>query len=303
MTPKYSDEKFWFEHASQFKGKSIDIFYVYPTINSEPLTNRGNVPAYTDIKKAEIRNAARKTQTYNKIVYAADDFNFYAPYYRQMTTKVFAMSNTERKERARLSTSDVKRAFQYYMREYNNGRPYILLSHSQGSQMVLELLKHGMTDKQFNQMIAAYLMGYEITEKELKKFPNRLKPATGEYDRGVIISYNSATSVNAKSPLLANSVVCINPLNWKTDSSIAPASLHKGIIRYDKTIKGYKTTPHFTSVQIQDNTLICLDVKPDLCYNEELKDPFPLGNLHFADTWLYAENIKENMRKRSGLLK
>lgn len=301
MTPKYSNEKYWFEYATQNTGKPVDIFYVYPTINSEPLSNKGNIPSYTDIKRAEVRNAARKNQSYNKVVYADNEFNFYAPYYRQMTTKVFEMSKTERTERSKLSVSDIRRAFQYYMREFNNDRPFILLSHSQGSQMLLELLKYGMTDKQFNQMIAAYLMGYEITQKELDKFPNRLKPATGELDKGVIISYNSATSVQSKSPLLSNSVVCINPLNWKTDGTLAPSKLHKGIIRYDKTIQGYKVTPEFTSVQIQDHILICKDVNPAICYNEKIKEPFPLGNLHFADTWLYAANIKENMRKRCGL--
>ncbi len=301
MTPKYSNEKYWFDFASQNIGQPIDIFYVYPTINSEPLSNRGSVPSYTDIKRAEVRNAARKNQAYIKSVYADGDFNFYAPYYRQMTTKVFEMSHTERNERAKLSVSDVRRAFQYYMREFNNGRPYILLSHSQGSQMLLELLKHGMTDKQFSQMIAAYLIGFEITEKDLQKFPKRIIPAQGELDKGVVISFNSATSVQAKSPLLANTVVCINPLNWKTDETLAPASMHKGIIRYDKKAQGYKTTPEFTSVQIQDHLLVCKEVDPTICYNEKIKEPFPLGNLHFADTWLYAANLKENMRKRSGL--
>lgn len=300
MRPKYSLERNWFEFATQYKGKAVDIFYIYPTIDSEPLTNRGSVPSYTDISRFEVRNAARKCHAYNKAVYAADDFNFFAPYYRQMTTKVFAMSNTERKLRAKLSATDVRRAFQYYMREFNQGRPFILLSHSQGSQMLLELLKHGMTDKQYNQMVAAYLMGYEITEKELEKYPHRLKPAQGELDRGVIISYNSATMEEGRSPLLANSVVCINPLNWKTDETLAPASLHKGVVRYDKKSRAYKTFPCPTTVQIKNHLLICKEVDPKVCYNESLKEPFPWGNLHFADTWLYAENIKENMRKRVG---
>ena len=50
--------------------------------------------------------------------------------------------------------------------------------------MLLELLKHGMTDKQFSQMIAAYLIGFEITEKDLQKFPKRIIPAQGELDKG-----------------------------------------------------------------------------------------------------------------------
>lgn len=301
MHPKYSNEKYWFEFSSQNKGKQVDIFYVYPTINSEPLSNRGSVPTYTDINKEEVRAAARRNQSYNKVVYAAEDFNFYAPFYRQMTTKVFAMSNSERKFRSKLSASDVKRAFQHYMREYNQGRPFILLGHSQGSQMLLELLKNGMSDKQYGQMVAAYLFGYEITEHDLKQAAKRLKPAQGEDDCGVVISFNSATSLQGRSPLFANTVVCINPLNWKTDGTVAPAELHKGIVRYDKKLQGYKVTPNYTSVQIIDHLLVCKEVDPKVCYNEAIKEPFPVGNLHFADSWLYAENIKENMRKRASL--
>ncbi|MBP5456158.1 MAG: DUF3089 domain-containing protein [Paludibacteraceae bacterium] len=303
MKIDYSQEKYWFEFSSQYIGKEIDIFYVYPTINSEPLSNKGDVPCYTDISKPQVRKAATKNQSYNKTVYAAGDFNFFAPYYRQMTTKVFAMSQKEHKQKAKLSFGDIKNAFQYYMEHFNQGRPFILLGHSQGSLMLLELLKRGMTESQFGQMVAAYLMGYEITEKVLKKFPDRLKPATGELDKGCIISYNSVTTLNAISPLLARTQVCINPLNWKTDGSFASKDLHKGIVRFSKEKRAYATTPHYTGARIENHFLVCEDVDPNVCYDEKIKEPFPFGNLHFADSWLFAENIKENMRKRAGLEK
>lgn len=299
MAVDYSQEKYWFEASSQFIGKEVDIFYVYPTINSEPLSNRGDVPSHTNIYDPSVRKAATKNQSYNKSVYAAGDFNFFAPYYRQMTTKVFAMSNKERKRRSKLAMSDVKEAFQYYMSHFNNGRPFILLGHSQGSQMLLELIKRGMTDAQHQQMVAAYLMGFEITQKDLIKYPHRLKPATGELDKGVVISYNSVTSTEAISHLFSRTVVCINPVNWRTDGEIATKEMHKGIIRYSKEKKGYLSTPNYTSVQIVNHVLVCKEVDPYVCYDEKIKEPFPLGNLHFADSWLFAENIKENIRKRA----
>lgn len=299
MNIDYSQDKYWFEANKQFIGKAVDIFYVYPTVNSEPLSNKKEVPSYTDIHNPLVRKAASKNQSYNKSVYAAGEFNFFAPYYRQMTTKVFAMSKKERKRRSHLSMHDVKEAFQYYMAHFNNGRPFVLLGHSQGSQMLLELIKRGMDDKQFAQMVAAYLIGFEITEKDLQKYPNRLKPAKGETDRGVIISYNSVTSLDGASPLFSGTVVCINPINWRTDGESAPKELHKGIIRYSKEQKGYVTTPRYTSARIVGHLLVCKDVDPYVCYDEKISEPFPLGNLHFADSWLFAENIKENIRKRA----
>ena len=49
---------------------------------------------------------------------------------------------------AAFAADDVNDAFQYYMAHYNHGRPFFLMGHSQGSQMLIELLKHGMTDEQ-----------------------------------------------------------------------------------------------------------------------------------------------------------
>jgi hypothetical protein len=39
-------------------------------------------------------------------------------------------------------------------------------------------------------------------------------------------------------------------------------------------------------------------VDPAGVFNEELKDLFPYGNLHFMDSWLYALNLKANMAER-----
>ncbi len=298
MKIDYAEREYWFDYDNQYIGKETDIFYIYPTMDPTPLKNKEEVPTYTDIRKESVRLQASKNQIYNKNVYAAGDFNFYAPYYRQMTTKVFEMGSRERRRRSGLSMGDVCAAFQHYMAHFNNGRRFILLGHSQGSQMLLNLLKRGMTDEQRQQMIAAYLIGYEITKRDLEKYPDRLKPAQGELDTGVVISYNSVTDVSACSPLFKKTVVCINPLNWKTDESLAPKALHKGVIRFSKTEGRYVKTEQYTSAQIQNHLLVCRDVDPAVCFKENIKEPFPWGNLHFADSWLFAENLRENMRRR-----
>lgn len=300
MKINYAKTIFWYDYEHQFSKKKVDIFYVYPTVNSKPLSNKKGIHSYTDIYKAEVRQEAVKNQHYNKYVYAGNDFNFFAPYYRQMTTKVFEMSKSQMNRKAQLSISDIRDAFHYYMEYFNNGRRFILLGHSQGSFMLLELLKHGMTEEQRKRMVAAYLIGYEIKQHDLDGFPDKVKPAQGETDTNVIVSFNSVVNVNAGSPLFAETVVCINPLNWKTDGTFADKSLHKGIVRYNKSIGDYTITPQYTSAQIENHLLVCHDVDPLVCYKEEIKKPFPLGNLHFADSWLFAENVKENMRKRCG---
>ena len=77
---------------------------------------------------------------------------------------------------AAFAAQDVKDAFQYYMAHGNGGRPFFLVGHSQGSQMLIELLKHGMTEEQRKFMVAAYCIGYHVTAKELQItcFPARM---------------------------------------------------------------------------------------------------------------------------------
>lgn len=298
VAPDYTNVIYWYENPTSPADKQYDIFYIYPTLGTKPTDDKGNKLNYTNIDKESERLAANSNQRFNKNVYAGDNFNFFAPYYRQTTLEICKQGRESLKEHLSLPASDIERAFNYYMERHNNSRPFILLGHSQGSAMILELLKN-MKPQYRKLMIAAYAMGYEITAEDLALHPDQLTPATGEDDTNVIISYNSITSLNAKSPLIDQTVVCINPLNWKTDGTPASKEQHKGIVKYDKQSGQYKVTKHFTSAYINSSNLICPDVDPASCYIAELGDCFPLGCLHMMDSWLYSVNIQENMILRS----
>ena len=62
--------------------------------------------------------------------------NIYAPYYRQDN-----LSSVNREETiAGIPTTDATAAFDYYIKHYNNGRPFILVGHSQGSDVMSNIL-------------------------------------------------------------------------------------------------------------------------------------------------------------------
>jgi hypothetical protein len=46
-----------------------------------------------------------------------------------------------------LAYGDVRNAFRYYMANYNKGRPYVLVGHSQGSLMLQRLIEHEVEGK------------------------------------------------------------------------------------------------------------------------------------------------------------
>lgn len=301
VVPDYSDTTYWYADELKTASKGVDIFYVYPTLGTTFKDSLGLEMIYTDVSKTEERIAAIGNQRFNKEVYAGEDFNFYSPYYRQITMAVYEHfpNNNSINEKSRIPANDIAEAFQFYLDNINQGRPYMLLGHSQGSSVLLELLKNHPKPDDFDQMIAAYLIGWQITEKELEEYCERLKPAQNAEDTGVIIMYNSLTNIDAKSPLIDSSVVCINPLNWKTDDTPASKTSHLGIVRFNKAKDAYDTIPHFTGTYIHNNYLICPDIDPGLVFQESLKDLFPYGNLHFMDSWLYAVNLKLNMLHRT----
>ncbi|MDL2242513.1 DUF3089 domain-containing protein, partial [Bacteroidales bacterium OttesenSCG-928-K03] len=195
--PDYSNSEFWFENLNIESDKEVDIFYVYPTVTLGGKDDNGNDIYFADITKPEVRNEAYSNQNYNKNVYAADEYNFYAPFYRQISFNVYGLDEKTFKECFQIAVQDVIDAFKYYMENLNNGRPYFLLGHSQGSSMLIELLKHGISDDEFQNMIAAYTIGYSISEADINKYSNRLIPAQDSCDLNCIILFNSLTTIDA----------------------------------------------------------------------------------------------------------
>jgi hypothetical protein len=296
--PDYGNAVFWFLDPGSQTSRKADIFYLYPTLGFGRESTDGKQALLADVSLQEERDAAFSNQRFNHEVYAGGDYNFFAPLYRQLTMNAYTFVPRRVRQLKQIPASDITHAFNHYMEHYNHGRPFVLLGHSQGSAVLLELLKHGMKPQYMQQMVAAYLIGWQITPEELVEFPDRLKPAIGRYDTGVIILYNSLTNIEAKSPRIDRSVVCINPLNWKTDTTFAPREQHLGILRFNREAGRYDTIRHFTGAYIQDHYLICPDVDPSAVYNEELSGLFPFGNLHFMDSWLFALNLKTNMAER-----
>ena len=113
--------------------------------------------------------------------------NVFVPYYRQAgmryANEIAKKTGNIDAALAGLSYTDIKAC--------NNGRPFIIAGHSQGSAMVRYVLKNYFSEHldYYQRMVAAYPIGFAITKDDLEAYPH-LKFATGESDTGVIISRN-----------------------------------------------------------------------------------------------------------------
>lgn len=297
--PDYSKLNYWaaspFKYdpsdnvPSDLKNKSkdslADVFFIHPT-------------TYTDRKmpmgwNADINNKELNSKTdKSTILYQASVFNKYcrvfAPRYRQANLLAFFTDDKE-KAAAAFDTAyeDVRAAFIYYLKNYNQGRPIIIASHSQGTKHAGKLLKEFFEGKPLQkQLVCAYIIGLPV----FTNYFSQLKPCADSTATGCFISWRTFEE-GYISPVIAQEKLkayVINPLTWTMDTTLASPNLNKGgILRnFNKVIPGL--------VHAQIHVNILWVNKPKFFGSIFLKTK----NYHIADYNLFYDNIRENVGTR-----
>ena len=164
----YSDENNW-AHLPKNIDKAVDTFFIYPTVyvNPEP-----DAPAIAPVDDSEFRFSV--SEYYPEAPELFDEMtNLYEPFYRQ--SNLFTLSGKTHDEimefQLREPRTDIYAALDYFFEHYNQGRPFILAGHSQGSVMLkIALLDYFMEHTEYlERMVAAYVIGFSITRDDLKK--------------------------------------------------------------------------------------------------------------------------------------
>ncbi len=274
--------------------KPVDIFYIYPTIFSsetEPVMHWDDA-----MLAAKARNIAlQQTGPFETLG------NVYAPYVRQGELNR-ALKGLEvhpiRTDAMQCGFRDTQEAFHYYLEHWNGGRPFILVGHSQGAFSLLNLLKREFNKPELERkLIAAYLFGCSVTDADFTEAPH-LKVAEGAHDLGVIIAWNTEATEAVPSPFTNRpGTRCINPLNWRTDDSEAPASLNRGAVFFDGNSRIIKEVPGFCSAKINTSTgaLVVVTQIPGQYDNAV----FGKGIYHGNDINFFFRNVEINARERA----
>ena len=209
--------------------KDVDVFFIYPTCY---MPTEEDALAVCDIDNEGMRQGAQRMFRIQASVFA-ESCNIFMPYYRQYSVpKLAALSEEGVEDAMRFSASqDPTRALDYYFEHWNQGRPFIIAGHSQGSAITLMLLEDYFREHpdRYERMVAAYPIGYGVTPRDLERFPH-LKFAEGATDTGVIISWNTEGPLNDgySNVVVKPNELCINPLNWRTDDTYASISENLG---------------------------------------------------------------------------
>ena len=285
--PDYTDTTMWYTADGDTLDTGADVFYVVSTWEEDWTAADGRVCHYADVWDPEHRS--RMAQEISRVAaYMSPGNRFAAPYYRHTTIDAWATQDEDTiRERTRLAMADVCEAFDYFCSRRDGSRPLIIAGFSQGGMAVVELLKH-MSDETYRQLAAAYVMGYKVTPEDTATC-RHIRPAKGEYDTGVTICYNTVKDVRYAKPIIAASCICINPVNWRTDST--PATLHDTItVAIGTTLADAPSAPNCRMLVVSGYS--GSEYRP---YRNLLN----VGDIHSCEPWLYSECIRRNISART----
>ena len=244
VKPNYSDKDSWAvlpenipDEISIFNidenKKEADVFYIYPTLIDSKNQREWN----SDIWNEDIRNDVINRPVKYQASAWLDAGNLYVPYYRQAHIRVFNDKFRVDGDKAlNLAYDDIKEAFTYYLENFNNDKPFIIASHSQGTVHAKRLIAEFIDGKELQKkLIAAYLVGIKVFEDEFKN----IKPMNSANETGGFVTWN--TFKFNKYPRKDNyenwfkGGVTTNPITWD-DSKETKKDLHKGLLYRDLKI-------------------------------------------------------------------
>lgn len=290
----YADAENWAYLETDAANKEADVFFICPTVYGGDAETFNMALDDTETKASFLGATNMEKGIYDT------DCRFFAPYYRQAALNVYEMEIADREPYLNIAYEDVKMAFEYYMEHYNNGRPIVLAGFSQGADLSIRLLKEYFAEDQTNDLlVACYAIGWSITEEELQEYEH-LKFAQGETDTGVIISFNSEAETVTDSLMIpeGTKTLAINPLNWKTDETVADKTMNAGACFTDYSGNIIAEIPQLTGAYI-DKTRGALKVTD--VTSEEYPPVLPIfdnGVYHLYDYQFFYRNLQENVSAR-----
>lgn len=273
--------------ADNQQNADVDVFFIHPT---------------TFLSKSDNWNASLDDQETNNwtdngpILHQASVFNescrIYAPRYRQAHIKSYFHADEGGYQALELAYSDVKAAFEYYLENYNANRPFIIASHSQGTNHAVRLIHEYIENQDLEKrLIAAYLIGMPVKKDEFKSIKPCLAPEQNQCFCSWMTYSKGYKPKFYKEEWLGNSVT--NPLTFnEINKDWSEYKFHKGIVMPSFNLK-YESK---LSAKSQDGMLQIK--KPKVWYRFMIRTK----NWHKADYNLFWVNIRNNVKLRTSTI-
>lgn len=295
--PDYADYNYWAAHPYKYDpsdsipapikksyryDSTVDVFFLHPTTFTQKEKSSWN---------ADLNDASLNAKTdYSTILYQASAFNEYrvfAPRYRQAHLRSYYSDGKDASNAFDTAYEDLRNAFEYYLANYNSGRPIIIASHSQGTTHALRLLKDYFENKPLSDnLIAAYLVGMYIPDT----YFSTLQICKDSLQTGCICGWRSFQYPYTPSYVKKEkgTGLVVNPLTWTTQDGYASKKMNKGSV-----LKNFNKVYHHVADAKINNGILWIN-KPDFPGSFFLR----IKNYHVADINFFYLNIRNNLRQR-----
>jgi hypothetical protein len=304
------------------KNNEVDVFYIHPTGFFEKTWN-------SFMEKDRAAYERTEMMLGNQVSAFNDSCNIYAPEYRQATYYSYFAKDSDGMKAHDLAFEDVLSSFNYFIENFNNNKPFIIMSHSQGALHAHRLIsKYIQGTSLQKRMICAYAIGYIIPEQYYDDLFPLIPRSTSPTDTNCLISWSTVTEGFKRQrertifwrpegwsiEYMDQKIFSTNPFSWTNDSDwYEPSMSHSSVItkspnfnfadRLATNHSGAKkslrlsTEQHF-SVSI-NNINGLLEARGPLV-NKIKKMQHFTGDLHSYDVMLFWGCLRNNIKDRIG---
>ncbi|TDI63638.1 MAG: DUF3089 domain-containing protein [Alphaproteobacteria bacterium] len=285
--------------------RPIDTFYIHPTTYYDSTHWNGPI----DDREAQLlldeTALAIQVSAFNEVSL------IYAPRYRQATLYASFTRNQDGRMARQTAYKDVSRAFRYYLRQFNNDRPFVIVGYGQGALHGIRLLQEHVVGKDAqSRLVGAYLIGFPFPIDLFDLSLNTLSICDTPQSVSCIVSWNEIQygrdPGEAKDRTLVWNILgrlvstqgrqlaCVNPLTWSSDELPAPNPLNSGGVVVTNTGSLSSPVREITGAQCRDGVLY-VDKPADSRFR---RLNWPGSHYRLADYNLFYMNIRSDVSRR-----
>jgi hypothetical protein len=198
-------------HASPAADPPVDCFYVYPTVSEQPgvVANLHVDPAETAVARVQASRFAQVCKVY-------------APVYPQLTLHALTDAAAITGRDIAAAYASVQAAWMDYLAHYNRGRGVIVIGHSQGASLLIQLLRNQVDNDPAvrSRLVSAIILGGNVTVpmgKTVGGSFQHIPACTTATQIGCVVAYSSFDQTPPTNSLFGRTrsaglqVLCVNP--------------------------------------------------------------------------------------------
>jgi len=279
-------------YTDQQANAKVDVFFVHPTSAFYGDTwnaSMDNLLANLAIDRGIIPQHATAFNAVGKI---------YAPRYRQVRMPIWWADDKDSVEKAvNLAYHDVKKSFYYYLQHWNNGRPIILASHSQGTRHLRRLIREEFDGKPLtDQLVAAYIIGNTVPVDD---FSEKLPICESAEQVKCYVTWNTVVEGGSSYHWVEEAglekISCVNPLSWKADLAKVDKSKNQGSVPMIGVSGLGEVDKNLVGARCGGKGILWIDKPEAPGYDKAL---FEGGSYHTYDINFYYDSIRKNAQLR-----